>query len=48
MKRPQNVTLSAEEGEALIERIESERWTADDRRLVVHVLRWHFWLMFAL
>ena len=48
MKRPQNATLSAEEGEALIERIETERWTADDRRMVVHVLRWHFWLMCAL
>lgn len=48
MKRPQNVTLSAEEGEALIEGIETERWTADDRRMVVHVLRWHFWLLFAL
>lgn len=33
MQRPHEVTLSPEEGEALIERSEGETWTADDRRL---------------
>lgn len=33
MQCPDEVTLSPDEGEALIERIERETWTADDRRL---------------
>ena len=48
MKGPQEVKLSPEEGEALIERIEHDAWSADDRRVVVQVLRLHFWLLFAL
>ncbi len=48
MKDPQEVQLSPEEGEALIERIEHDAWSADDRRVVVQVLRLHFWLLFAL
>src|SRR5712691_1948598 len=48
MKDPQEVKLSPEEGEALIERIEHDAWSADDRRVVVQVLRLHFWLLFAL
>jgi len=48
MNRPQEVTLSPQEGEALIERIEHERWTADDRHVVVQVLRMYFWVLFAL
>ena len=48
MKRPHEVTRSPEEGEALIERIERETWTADDRSLVVQVLRMYFWVLCAL
>jgi transposase len=45
MNRPQEVTLSPPEGE---ERIEHERWTDDNRRVVVQVLRISFWVLFAL
>jgi transposase len=48
MKRPQEVTLSPAEGEALIERLERETWTGADRHLVVQVLRMYFWLRCAL
>ena len=48
MNRPHEVTLSPEEGEALIERIEQDAWSAEDRSVVVQVLRLHFWLLFAL
>jgi len=48
MKRPQGVKLSREEGEALIERLEGDALTAEDRRVLVQVLRWYFWLLFAL
>lgn len=48
MKRPQDeVTLRPEEGEALIERLERNTLTADDRRLLVQVVRWLFWLLFV-
>jgi hypothetical protein len=39
MNRPHEVTLSPAEGEALIERIEQDTWSADDRQVVVQVLR---------
>jgi len=48
MKDPQAVKRSPEEGEALIERIEHDAWSADDRRVVVQGLRRHFWLLLAL
>jgi len=48
MKRPHEITLSCEEGEALIERLEGDALTAEDRRVLVHVLRVYFWLLFAL
>jgi transposase len=48
MKRPHEVTLSREEGEALIERLEGDALTAEDRRVLVQVLRVYFWLLFAL
>ena len=48
MKRPQDeVTLSPEEGAALIERLERNTVSADDRRLLVQVVRWLFWLLFV-
>jgi transposase len=48
MKRPEEVTLSREEGEALIERLERNALSAEDRRVLVKVLTFYFWLVFAL
>ena len=47
-KRPEEVTLSREEGEALIARLEREAFPAEERRVLVKVLTFHFWLLFAL
>jgi transposase len=48
MKRPEEVTLSREGGEALITRLEADALTAEDRRVLVKVLTFYFWLLFAL
>jgi transposase len=48
MKRPDEVKLNREEGEALIERLENNTWTADDRHVLAQVLRMYFWLLFML
>jgi len=48
MKRPEDVTLSREEGEALIERIARNALSAEDQRVLVKVLTFYFWLLFAL
>ena len=48
MKRPEEVTLSHEDGEALIERLEKDALTTEDRRVLVKVLTVYFWLLFAL
>ena len=48
MKRPEEVTLSREAGEALIERLERDALTAEDRRVLVKVLTFYSWLLFAL
>ncbi len=48
MKRPEDVRLSREEGEALIDRIERNALSAEDRRLLVKLLTFYFWLLFAL
>jgi hypothetical protein len=48
MKRPEDVTLSREDGEALIERLERDALTAEDRRVLGKVLTFYFWLLFAL
>jgi hypothetical protein len=48
MKQPEDVQLSREEGEALIERIERDALSAEDRRLLVKILTFYFWLLFAL
>jgi hypothetical protein len=48
MQRPAEVTLSREDGEALIERLERDAVTAEDRRVLVKVLTFYFWLLFAL
>lgn len=48
MKAPQELNLSPEQGEALIERLEHDRCTPEDRQLLAQVLRLYFWLLFAL
>jgi transposase len=48
MKRPEEFTLRREDGEALRKRLDSEALTADDRRVLGHVLEWYFWLVFTL
>jgi hypothetical protein len=48
MKRPEDVTLSREEGEALLERLERDALTAEDRRVLAKALTFYFWLLFAL
>jgi transposase len=48
MKPPEDVQLSREEGEALIERIERNALSAEDRRVLVKILTFYFWLLFAL
>ena len=48
MKQPEDVQLSREDGEALIERLERDALSAEDRRLLVQVLTFYFWLLFAL
>ena len=48
MKRPDDINLSLEEGEALIERLETQTCTAEDLRVVAQVVRLYFWLLFAL
>src|SRR2546423_15484042 len=48
MERPDEVNLSRQDGEALIERLQGDALTAQDRRVLEQVLRWYFWLLFAL
>ena len=48
MKRPDAITLSHEDGEALRQRLNGNALTADDRRVLDQVLLWYFWLVFAL
>ena len=47
MQQPEDVQLSREEGEALIERIERNALSAEDRQLLVKLLTFYFWLLFA-
>jgi hypothetical protein len=48
MKRPEDVTLNREEGEALLARLEANTLTPEDRRVLGKVLTFHFWLVLAL
>jgi len=48
MKRPEDVTLSREDGEALLARLDANSLTAEDRRVLGKVLTFYFWLLFAL
>ena len=48
MKAPEDLNLSPEQGDALIERLERDACTPEDRQILAHVLRLYFWLIFAL
>ena len=48
MQQPDAVRLHREEGAALIARRERHALTLEDRRVLVQLLRWYFWLLFAL
>ena len=48
MQRPHDeLHLSLQEGEALIERLECNTLSAEDRGVLVQVVRWLFWLFFV-
>jgi hypothetical protein len=47
-KCPDTMQLSCEDGEALRTRLAGDALTADDRRVLDHVLQWYFGLLFAL
>jgi hypothetical protein len=48
MKCPDKVQLSREDGEALCTRLARDALSAEDRRVLDHVLQWYFGLLFAL
>ena len=48
MERPDEINLSRQDGEALLARLQRDTLTAQDRRVLEQVLRWYFWLLFAL
>jgi transposase len=48
MKRPEEVHLSREDGEALRKRLAGDALTAADRQVLGQVLQWYFWLVCAL
>src|SRR5512144_160021 len=45
---PEDVKLSREDGDALIERIRASSLAGDDQRLLVKLIRLYFWFTFAL
>lgn len=47
-KPPPSITLSAEEGEALIARVHQSGLSAEDSGVVEQVIRLYFWVIFAL
>jgi transposase len=48
MKRPADVILSREDGEALLARLDANALTEEDRRVLGKVVTFYFWLLFAL
>src|SRR5215831_13641859 len=48
MQRPDEITLSHKDAEALRQRLNGNALTADDRLVLDQVLLWYFWLVFAL
>jgi hypothetical protein len=47
MRPPEEVKLSREDGEALIERIKASNLASDDQGLLVKLIRVYFWLTLA-
>ena len=47
MKCPEEVKLSRKAGVALRKRLEGDALTADDRGILVNLIRWYFWLLFG-
>ena len=47
MERPEDVHVSRQDGEGLIERLHRDALTAQERRVLEQVLRWDFWLRCA-
>ena len=45
---PDEVKLSREEGQALIERLQANTLTGEDRGLLVKLIQLYFWFTFAL
>ncbi len=48
MKQPADVTLSREDGEALLARLDANALPDEDRRVLGKVLTFYFWYLFAL
>jgi hypothetical protein len=48
MERPEDIHLSRQDGEVLIKRLHGDALTTQDRHVLAQVLRWYFWLLFAL
>lgn len=48
MKRPQSLTLSSDEGEAILGRLALYAPSRSDCEILMQVVRWYFWLAFAL
>lgn len=43
---PEEVKLSREDGDALIERLQANTVTSDDRRLLIKLIQLYFWFTF--
>ena len=48
MKQPEDFTLSTEEGEAILARLSIYAPSHSDCEILMQVVRWYFWLMYAL
>ena len=48
MKQPESFTLSTQDGEAILARLAIYAPTPWDCERLMQVVRWYFWLMFAL
>ena len=48
MQQPESFTLSAADGEAILARLAAYAPTRGDCEILMRVVRWYFWLMFAL
>ena len=47
MTEPEQIKLTRDEGEALIERVKASDLAADDRRVLERLIRMYFWLLFV-